>query len=144
LQALILGEHGDSMVPIWSTACADGVPLTSLPKYDPGAVMKIFERTRKSGAEVISLKGGAGYAVGVAILEVLKALAYDTKAILPVSTWQTGAYGLKDICISVPTRLGRDGVEACIEMELWPKESAALTASGVALRETLAKVQVKA
>lgn len=144
LQALILGEHGDSMVPIWSTACVDGVPLTSLPKYDPGAVMKIFERTRKSGAEVISLKGGAGYAVGVAILEVLKALAYDTKAVLPVSTWQTGAYGLKDICISVPTRLGRDGVEACIEMELWPKEAAALTASGVALRETLAKVQVKA
>ena len=144
LQALILGEHGDSMVPIWSTACVDGVPLTSLPKYDPNAVMKIFERTRKSGAEVISLKGGAGYAVGVAILEVLKALAYDTKAILPVSTWQNGAYGLKDICISVPTRLGKDGVEACIEMDLWPKESAALTASGLALRETLAKVQVKA
>lgn len=144
MQALILGEHGDSMVPIWSTACVDGVPLTSLPRYDQQAVMKIFERTRKSGAEVISLKGGAGYAVGVAILEVLKALAYDTKALLPVSTWQLGAYGIHDVCLSVPTRLGRDGVEQCVEMELWPKEKAALTASAEALRDTLAKVQAKA
>jgi len=71
--------------------------------------MKIFERTRKSGAEVISLKGGAGYAVGVAILEVIKALAYDTKAILPVSTWVEGEYGLRDVCLSVPPRLGRHG-----------------------------------
>ncbi len=144
LQALILGEHGDSMVPLWSTACVDGVPLTSLPRYDQGAVMKIFERTRKSGAEVISLKGGAGYAVGVAILEVIKALAYDTKAILPVSTWVEGEYGLRDVCLSVPTRLGRQGVEQRLEMELWPKEKAALTASAEALRETMGKVQVKA
>lgn len=144
MQAMILGEHGDSMVPIWSTACVDGVPLPSLPRYDQSAVMKIFERTRKSGAEVISLKGGAGYAVGVAILEVLKALAYDTKAILPVSTWQEGKYGIKDVCLSVPTRLGRKGVEECIEMELWPKESAALRASSEALLDTLNKVRVKA
>ena len=144
LQALILGEHGDSMVPLWSTACVDGVPLTSLPKYDQGAVMKIFERTRKSGAEVISLKGGAGYAVGVAILEVIKALAYDTKAILPVSTFLEGEYGLRDVCLSVPTRLGSKGVEQRLEMELWPKEKAALSASADALRDTMAKVQVKA
>ena len=132
------------MVPIWSTACLDGVPLTSLPRYDAAAVMKIFERARKSGAEVIALKGGAGYAVGVAILEVLKALLYDTKAVLPVSTWQEGAYGLRDVCLSVPTRLGRQGVEERIEMELWPKEAAALSASASALLDTMAKVQVKA
>jgi L-lactate dehydrogenase len=144
MQAMILGEHGDSMVPIWSTACVDGVPLPSLPGYDQSAVMKIFERTRKSGAEVISLKGGAGYAVGVAILEVLKAIAYDTKAVLPVSTWQDGKYGIKDVCLSVPTRLGKKGVEECIEMELWPKESAALRASSEALLDTLNKVRVKA
>lgn len=144
MHSLILGEHGDSMVPIWSTACVDGVPLPSLPGYDAAAVMKIFERTRKSGAEVISLKAGAGYAVGVAILEVLKALLEDSKAILPVSTWQQGAYGLRDVCISVPTRLGKNGVEQIIEMELWPKESAALSASADALLDTLAKVQVKA
>lgn len=140
MQATILGEHGDSMVPIWSTACVDGVPLTSLPKYDPALVMKIFERARKSGAEVIALKGGAGYAVGVAILEVLKALTGDSKAILPVSTWQSGLYGIKDVCLSVPTRLGKGGVEQCLEMELWPKELAGLQASAAALKETLSKV----
>lgn len=140
VKAVILGEHGDSMVPIWSTACVDGVPLTSLPKYDPALVMKIFERARKSGAEVIALKGGAGYAVGVAILEVLKALTGDSKAILPVSTWQSGLYGIKDVCLSVPTRLGKGGVEQCLEMELWPKELAGLQASAAALKETLSKV----
>lgn len=144
MHALILGEHGDSMVPIWSTACVDGVPLPSLPGYDPSGVMKVFERARKSGAEVISLKGGAGYAVGVAILEVLKAIEGDTRALLPVSTWQTGAYGLRDVCLSVPTRLGRQGVESCVEMELWPKELAGLKASASALLDTYAKVQVKA
>lgn len=72
----------------------------------------------KGGAEVISLKGGAGYAVGVAILEVIKALAYDTKAILPVSTMMEGEYGIRDVCLSVPTRMGRQGMEQRLEMEL--------------------------
>ncbi len=142
VQALILGEHGDSMVPIWSTACIDGVPLTSLPAYEQGKIMSIFERTRKSGAEVISLKGGAGYAVGVAILEVVRAIARDTRSILPVSSLQSGLYGLKDVCLSVPTRVGKGGVEALIELELWPKERAALESSAAALRETMGKVKL--
>lgn len=142
VQALILGEHGDSMVPIWSTACIDGVPLTSLEGYDQTAVMKIFERTRKSGAEVISLKGGAGYAVGVAILEVVRAIARDTRSVLPVSSLQSGLYGLRDVCLSVPTRVGKGGVESLIELELWPKERAALESSAAALRETMGKVKL--
>jgi len=142
VQALILGEHGDSMVPIWSTACIDGVPLTSLEGYDQSKIMAIFERTRKSGAEVISLKGGAGYAVGVAILEVVRAIARDTRSVLPVSSLQTGLYGLKDVCLSVPTRMGKGGVEQLIELELWPKERAALESSAAALRETMGKVKL--
>ena len=141
VQALILGEHGDSMVPLWSTAFVNGVPLTSLAQYDQKAVMGIFERTRKSGAEVISLKGGAGYAVGVAILEVINAIANDTKALLPVSSMQSGLYGVQGVCLSVPTRLGANGIEELIEMELWPKEAAALTSSANSLLETLSKVQ---
>jgi L-lactate dehydrogenase len=142
LQALILGEHGDSMVPVWSTACIDGVPLTSHPRYDQGKVGAIFERARKSGAEVIKLKGGAGYAVGVAILEVIRAIANDTKAILPVSTLQKGLYGISDICLSVPTRLGKGGCEEHLEMELWPKELAALRVSAESLKDTMSKVAV--
>lgn len=144
LQALILGEHGDSMVPVWSTACIDGVPLTSHPRYDQGKVGAIFDRARKSGAEVIKLKGGAGYAVGVAILEVIRAIAYDTKAILPVSTLQKGLYGVSDVSLSVPTRLGKGGCEEQLEMELWPKELAALKLSAESLKDTLSKVAVSA
>ena len=144
LQALILGEHGDSMVPIWSTACVDGVPLTSHPRYEQGAIAAIFDRARKSGAEVIKLKGGAGYAVGVAILEVIRAIAYDSKAILPVSTFQSGLYGVSNVCLSVPTRLGKGGVEELIEMELWPKELAGLQASAASLKDMLAQVAVSA
>jgi L-lactate dehydrogenase len=142
VQALILGEHGDSMVPLWSSATVGGVPLTSLARYDQNKVMGLFERARKGGAEMISLKGGAGYAVGVAILEVIKAIAADTKAILPVSSMQSGLYGIQNVCLSVPTRLGVNGIEELIEMELWPKEAAALTNSASSLQETYSKVQV--
>lgn len=139
--ALILGEHGDSMVPVWSTATVGGVPLASLPGYDPQKAAALFERTRKSGAEVISLKGGAGYAVGVAIAEVVHAVAGDTRALLPVSTLQTGLYGVRDVCYSIPTRVGRNGAEEAVELALWPREVAALQASAEALRETLTQVR---
>lgn len=136
LSALILGEHGDSMVPIWSTATANGVPLTSLPRYDQTRIWQTFLRTQKSGAEVIKKKGGAGFAVGVAIAEVVKAVRNDAATILPVSTRIQGAYGLSDVCLSLPTMLGRDGVIATLEMELWAKELQALKDSADALGAT--------
>lgn len=142
--ALILGEHGDSMVPVWSTATVDGVPLASLPGYDPQKAQAIFDRTRKSGAEVIALKGGAGYAVGVAIAEVVHAVARDSKALLPVSTLQTGMFGVSEVCYSVPTRVGRGGAEQQVEIALWPREVAAMQASAQSLRETLDKVRTPA
>lgn len=143
MNALILGEHGDSMVPIWSTASVNGLPLTSLPGYQQQEVAAIFDRARTSGAEVIKLKGGAGYAVGVAIAAVVRAVVHDTKSVLPVSTLQTGLYGIRDVCLSVATVVGRKGAEATVEMELWPKELAALQKSAAALRATLEQVQAQ-
>lgn len=140
VKALILGEHGDSMVPIWSTATANGVPLQSLPNYSPQKVQEVFEFTKKSGAEVIRLKGGAGYAVGIAIREVVHAILLDTQQILPVSTLQTGLYGIEDVCLSVPTVVGRRGVVAQIEMALAEEELEALRRSAQVLKETLAQV----
>jgi L-lactate dehydrogenase len=140
VKALILGEHGDSMVPIWSTATANGVPLSSLPAYDPAKMQEIFEYTKKSGAEVIRLKGGAGYAVGLSIREVVHAILLDTHQILPVSTLQTGLYGISDVCLSVPTIVGRVGVVKQIEMQLRDEELQALRRSAQALQETLAQV----
>lgn len=140
VKALILGEHGDSMVPIWSTATANGVPLQSLPGYDVAKMQEIFEFTKRSGAEVIRLKGGAGYAVGLAIREVVHAIILDTKQILPVSSFQTGLYGIRDVCLSVPTVIGRKGVEKLIEMNLAQDELQALRHSAQVLRETQKQV----
>ena len=135
--ATILGEHGDSMVPIWSAAQAAGMPLEKFPGWNSGSADALFAKTRGSGAEVIKLKGGAGFAVGLAIREVVHAVALDSKRILPVGSLVDGVYGMRDVVISVPTVIGRRGVEAQLEIELWPKELSALQHSAQVLRETI-------
>lgn len=141
VKALILGEHGDSMVPIWSSAAVNGLPLAGLPECSPGFQNAIFERTKGSGAEVIKRKGGAGWAVGIAIRDVVHAVLLNKKAVLPVSSLIQGAYDIRDICLSVPTVVGRCGVESHVNIKLWPKELMSLQASARALKETLAKVR---
>jgi L-lactate dehydrogenase len=140
VKALILGEHGDSMVPIWSSAAVNGLPLAGLSDCSPGFQNAVFERTKGSGAEVIKRKGGAGWAVGLAIRDVVHAVLLDKKALLPISSLAQGAYGIRDVCLSVPSVVGRNGVQSHVEIKLWPKELAALQASAKALRDTLAKV----
>ncbi|MHB2019954.1 MAG: L-lactate dehydrogenase [Candidatus Xenobia bacterium] len=140
LSALILGEHGDSMVPIWSTAAVNGTPLWSLPGYREDEVMRIFENTKKSGAEVIKLKGGAGWAVAVAIKQVVDAILLDKRALLPVSSLQSGLFGIDDVCLSLPTLIGSKGVQELVEIKLWEKEKLLLQQSGRVLKETLAQV----
>ena len=137
VKALILGEHGDSMVPIWSSATIAGLPLEKFPGWNAHQASELFTRTKGSGAEVIKRKGGAGFAVGLAIQEVIEAVALDRRAILPVSSVQRGCYGLRDVAISVPTVIGRDGVVDTLEIELWPKEVQALRKSGQVLRQTV-------
>lgn len=143
VRAMILGEHGDTMLPVWSAATLDGTPLLKYPGITPSFQTQIFERTQKSGAEVISRKGGAGYAVGVGIAEVVHSIALDRRRVLPVSSHVKGIYGINDVCISVPTVIGRAGVLKQYELELWPKELAALQASAKALKDTLSKVRNK-
>lgn len=137
VDALILGEHGESMLPIWSSATVGGLPLAGLKQVTPALQSQLFTRTKGSGAEVIRKKGGAGWAVGATIAETVHAVALDRKALLPVSSQQHGCYGLRDISISVPTILGRAGVIDHVEISLWPKEVQGLQASGRALKETL-------
>ena len=141
VKALVLGEHGDSMVPIWSSACVNGLPLAGLPECTPGFQNAIVERTKGSGAEVIKRKGGAGWAVGIAIREVIHSVLLNKKALLPVSSLVQGAYEIRDVCLSVPSVIGRRGVEKHMEIKLWPKEQMALQQSARALKETIAKVK---
>ncbi|MDB4476744.1 lactate/malate dehydrogenase family protein [Rhodopirellula sp.] len=136
-KALILGEHGDSMVPIWSSATIAGLPLDKQPGWTPALANQLFTRTRGSGAEVIKRKGGAGFAVGIAIQDVIESIALDRRRVLPVSSVQSGCYGVRDVALSVPTVVGRKGVVDRQEVELWPKEMQGMRASGAALRKTL-------
>lgn len=143
VKALILGEHGDTMVPIWSSATAAGLPLDKMPGVTPSFQTQLFDRTKGSGAEVIRRKGGAGWAVAATIAEVVHCIALDRRQILPVSSLQHGKYGLRDVAISVPTVVGRAGVLEQLEIELWPKEQQGLAASARALQEIWAKVKPK-
>ena len=137
-RALILGEHGDSMVPIWSSATVGGLPLDKYPGWNSVLAEQIFTRTKGSGAECLSKKGGAGFAVGIAIRDVIHAIALDQNRILPVSTVQDGAcYGIRDVAISIPTVVGRTGAVQRVEIDLWPKELQGLRASAAAIKPTL-------
>lgn len=141
VDAVILGEHGDTMTPIWSSATAAGMPLGKL--LTPQQQTDIFSQTQKAGAEVIRMKGGAGYAVGLSIAEVIHAVLLDNRRILPVSTQMNGQYGIRKVCLSIPTVVGRSGAIATFEPELWPKELQGLAASARALDETWAKIAGK-
>ncbi len=141
VDALILGEHGDAMTPIWSSATVAGMPLAKL--LAPRQQAEIFRQTQTAGAQVIKLKGGAGYAVGFGIAQVIQAIALDRRLILPVSSPLTGQYGLQKVCLSLPAVLGRGGVEAVLEPDLWPKEIAGIQAGARALEETWDKISGK-
>lgn len=143
VRALMLGEHGDSMVPIWSSASVNGLPLAGIPECTPSFQNAVAERTKNSGAEVLKKKGGAGWAVGISIRDVVHAVLLNKRALLPVSSLIQGAYDIRDICLSVPSVVGNKGVESHVNMKLWPKELMALQGSARALKETLAKVRVQ-
>jgi L-lactate dehydrogenase len=128
------------MVPIWSSAALNGLPLTGLADCTPSFQNAVFERTKGSGAEVIKRKGGAGWAVAIAIREVIHAVALNQQRLLPVSSLVQGAYDIHDVCLSVPTVVGRGGAIRHAEIKLWPKELQGLQNSARALRETITKV----
>lgn len=140
VEAMILGEHGDSMVPVWSSATVAGLPLSQWPGFDATVQRDVFEATKTAGAQLIKLKGGSGFAVGLAIREVIHALALDSRRVLPVSTLQLGLYGLRAVCLSVPTVVGCGGARQQIELPLTQKERLGLQHSAHVLRETIDQV----
>lgn len=141
VKALILGEHGDSMVPIWSSATINGVPMHSIPGFTDEAGQGVFEFTKKSGAEVIRLKGGAGRAVGVSIKEVVEAIALDNGQVLPVSALQNGKLGIEGISLSLPTVVGRAGVVDILEPSVSDAEREGLHQSAASLKDVYAQVK---
>jgi L-lactate dehydrogenase len=143
VQAVILGEHGDSMVPVWSSATVAGLPLEQWPGFSPAVQREVFEETKTAGAQLIKLKGGSGFGVGLSIREVVHALALDSRRVLPVSTLQQGLYGVRDVCLSVPTEVGCGGARRQIELALTPKERMGLQQSARVLREIIDQVEAR-
>ncbi len=143
VNALILGEHGDSMVPIWSSATIAGLPLAQWPGFTPAVEREVFEETKTAGAQLIKLKGGSGFAVGLSIREVVESLIHDSRRVLPVSSLQQGLYGLRDVCLSVPTIVGCGGVRQQVELELTQKERLGMQHSARVLREIIDQVEAR-
>lgn len=140
VKALILAEHGDSMIPVWSSATVNGMSMGKLKGFGPAFQSRIFERAKGSGAEVIRRKGGAGWAVGLTIAEVVHSVALDRRQLLPVSSLQQGTFGLRNVCLSVPTVIGRQGVLQQVEIDLWPKELQGMQNSARSLQSTFKQV----
>src|SRR5207247_3963975 len=137
VSAIILGEHGDSMVPIWSSASIAGLPLEQWPGFNEQVRREVFEETKTAGATLIKLKGGSGFAVGLSIREVVHALLLDERKVLPVSTLQEGLYDVRDVCVSVPAIVGCGGVKQQIELPLTARERLGMQNSAKVLREII-------
>lgn len=140
IEGLILGEHGDSMVPIFSNLHYDGKALSDVAGDSTDAEQRAFARTRSAGAECISLKGGAGYAVGLAIRTVVHALIEDSHAVLPVSTVQDRGE-FEGVAFSLPTRIGRAGRIEHSPTKLSQDEYRALVRSAEVLRTSISQLR---
>ncbi len=140
IQALVLGGHGDSMVPVVSMTTVSGIPVTHFIERD--RLEEIITRTRKGGGEIVGhLKtGSAYYAPGAASVQMAEAIVLDKKRILPCAAWLEGEYGLEGLFIGVPCKLGANGLEEIIEVELTDDEQSSLEASAAAVRETMNKL----
>jgi malate dehydrogenase len=142
IQALVLGGHGDSMVPLVRYTSIAGVPLREF--VDQQTVDKLVQRTREGGIEIVNyLKtGSAYYAPSAAAVEMVEAIAKNQKRILPCSAYLQGEYGLKDTFIGVPVKLGKNGIEQVIEVPLTPEEKAALAKSSDEVKANIAKLKL--
>ena len=143
VDAMTLGSHGDAMIALPRHATVDGKPLPEL--VDEQTLQRLFQRTRDGGAEIVALlkKGSAYYAPSASITQMVAAIAGDAHQVLPVCAWATGQYGISDVYVGVPAKLGHGGVEEIVELDLNEDELAALRAAAEGIRakcEDLAKL----
>jgi malate dehydrogenase len=136
VQTLVLGGHGDQMVPLVSATRVGGVPLTELVTAD--RIQAMIERTAKGGGEIVDLLGtSAWYAPGAAAAQIVDSIVLDEKRVLPCAAYLEGEYGIDGLYVGVPVRLGAGGIEKIVELELTGDEHAALQASAAAVREVV-------
>ena len=137
IQAMVLGGHGDTMVPLVSYTTVSGIPVSQL--LEAAKLDAIVDRARNGGAEIVGLlkTGSAYYAPSAAAVQMVEAIAHDRKRILPCAVWLQGEFGIKDVFCGVPAKLGRKGLEQVVDIRLTAEESKALHASAEAVRSTM-------
>lgn len=136
IQAVLMGGHGDTMVPLPRYTTVGGIPVTEL--IDEEKLNAIVERTKKGGGELVNLMGtSAWYAPGAAAAQMVEAIVRDQKRIFPCCAWLSGEYGLENIYLGVPVKLGKNGIEEIIELKLNDDEKALLNQSAEAVREVM-------
>jgi malate dehydrogenase len=142
VSALVLGGHGDDMVPLPRLTTVGGIPLTELLGKD--RIDAIVDRTRNGGAEIVKYlkEGSAYYAPSAAVAEMAESVVRDSKRILPCAAWLTGHYGLKDVYVGVPVKLGKNGVEKIYELQLNDTERKMLHESAQHVKESIAKLKI--
>ncbi len=142
IQAMVLGGHGDTMVPLISYTSVSGIPVTQL--MDRSKLDAIVDRTRNGGAEIVKhLKtGSAYYAPSAGAVQMAEAIVFDQRRILPCAAWLDGEYGMSGLFLGVPCKLGRRGLEKVIEVELTSDERTALEKSAEAVREPMRAVKL--
>ena len=142
IQAMVLGGHGDTMVPLISYTSVSGIPITQL--MDRATLDAIVDRTRNGGAEIVKyLKtGSAYYAPSAGAVQMAEAIVKDQRRILPCAAWLEGEYGMKGLYLGVPCKLGKNGLEQVIEVELTADERTALEKSAEAVREPMRAIKL--
>ena len=142
IQAMVLGGHGDTMVPLVSYTTVSGIPISQL--MDRATLDAIVDRTRNGGAEIVKhLKtGSAYYAPSSGAVQMVESIVFDQKRILPCSAWLEGEYGLTGLFMGVPVKLGRAGIEKIFEVTLTAEEKAALAKSAEAVREPMGAIKL--
>jgi malate dehydrogenase len=141
--AMVLGGHGDTMVPLVRLSSVSGIPLTEL--LDQATIDRLVQRARDGGAEIVKyLKtGSAYYAPSSGAVEMVESILKDQKKVLPCAAYLEGEYGLRDLFVGVPVKLGARGIEKVYEIKLQPDEQAALEKSAKAVQELIGVIKQK-
>ena len=145
VHAYIIGEHGDSEIPLWSMANIGGVRLQEFAplknkRYDQEEMNTLFVSVRDAAYEIIKRKGASYYAIGLGLLSIVEAILGDYRSVLSISTLMTGQYGVSDICLSLPCVVGENGVEELLTLPMNEEEQEGFRASAAALKTTLHKL----
>ncbi len=140
IRALVIGEHGDSMVPLVNYASVSGIPITDL--LNEEQIKRIVNLTRSSGSDVIKLKGSTVYAPAAVIAVMADAILKGRNRVMGISTYLQGEYGISNMAIGVPCVLGKQGIEEILELRLDPKAAAAFEKSAHTIRDAIARLEI--